>query len=42
MMKTFLFALAAAGLMVTMNACSTGAAVNTPIVDVGTGVAVGR
>ncbi len=39
-MKTLLLALTALVLIGTLGACSTGAAVNTPILDVGVGGAV--
>lgn len=36
-MKTFIFLLAALALTGVLGACSTGAAVDTPILDVGVG-----
>lgn len=41
-MKAFLFLAAAAVMMVAISGCSTGAAVNTPVVDVGAGVSAGQ
>ncbi len=40
-MKTLALALAAIALIATLGACSTGARVDTPILDVGVGGEVG-